>query len=127
MVAFSLVACARSIELGGVTLLRYGPMGGGPAALAEGTLRIRDGCVTLEDQRDNPQVVLWPAETTLGIVNGRLSVILGSTAAADSQAVRLGGGQYSDADHRQFVEGLVGPLGHCIAPHYWLATSLSLD
>jgi hypothetical protein len=126
-VALSVLACGGSVELGGVTLLRYGLLGGGPTALAAGTLRIRDGCVTLEDEQDNPQVVLWPAGTTLAMVNGRLSVVLGSVAAADSQAVRLGGGQYTDAEHRELVEGLVGPLGHCISPQYWLATTLSVE
>src|SRR5437867_4111608 len=67
-----LAGCGGTLTAGGVTILRYGPMTGSPAALASGTLRFLDGCTILENIDPNGaptgQVILWPPGTDVRLI-----------------------------------------------------------
>jgi hypothetical protein len=122
-----LAACGGSVTAGGVTILRYGPMSGSPAALTSGTLRFIDGCVTLENIDPNGapfgSVVLWPPGTDLRLIEGRTHVVVGGNAATDGDQVELGGGEYKD---QASVEHLVGDVGRCRSDLYWLASTMTV-
>lgn len=122
-----LAACGGPVTAGGVTILRYGPMTGSPAALATGTLRFLDGCAILENIDPNGAptgaVILWPPGTDLRLVDGRLHVVVDGVRATDGDEVQLGGGEYTDQD---WVEHLVGDVGSCRSDRYWLASTMTL-
>jgi hypothetical protein len=122
-----LAACGGSVTAGGVTILRYGPMTGSPAALASGTLRFLDGCAILENIDPNGApvgvVILWPPGTDLRVMDDKVHVVVGGVAATDGDEVQLGGGEYTD---QSWVEQLVGEVGNCRSDRYWLASTMSL-
>jgi len=122
-----LAGCGGTLTAGGVTILRYGPMTGSPAALASGTLRFLDGCTILENIDPNGaptgQVILWPPGTDIRLIDGRIHVVVGGTAATDGDQVQLGGGEYKDQD---WVQHLVGDVGKCRSDVYWLASTLTV-
>jgi hypothetical protein len=126
-VAVLLAGCGGHTSAGGVTILRYGPTNGSPAALATGTLRYLDGCVVLDtlDPNGAPhgQVILWPPTAGLQVVGGRVFVTDGGVMATDGDAIRLGGGEQTD---QAFVDGLVSGVGKCKSDVYWMASSLEL-
>ena len=122
-----LTGCGGPLTEGGVTILRYGPMDGGPTALAHGELAFRDGCVVLLETTQELMVerstILWPAGTDLRRVGSELFVVLGGVGATEGNKITLGGGEQVD---QAFVERLVGPVGACGAERYWMATSLEV-
>ena len=126
--AFLLAACGGTHTASGLTLLRYGPMTGTPAALANGTLRFLSGCTILENIDPNGapkgQVILWPPGTDIVVRDGLTHVAVGGTLATDGDEVQLGGGQYSD---QAWVEHMVGDVKACRSDRYWLASSMSVQ
>lgn len=125
VVAALVVGCGGPLAGGGVTILRYGPMNGGMAALADGTLRFIDGCAVVESVDPNGapdgRVVLWPAGTDLQSIDGRVHVVLNGVAAGDGDEVSLSGGEQTD---QAWVEELVGPVGGCRSDVYWMAWTM---
>ena len=119
--ALLMAACSGPLTVGGVSILRYGPQAGRPTALATGTLRIEEGCTTIDFGEPTPSMILWPPGTSLTIVEGRVHVVSDGVTAADGDPISLGGGQYDD---QAFVESLVGPVGPCRADLYWLGYDL---
>ena len=129
IVLATIVGCGGPVTADGITILRYGPQIGGPAALTSGTLRFISGCVILEniDANGAPtgQLVIWPPGTDLRVVDGQVFVAVGAVLATDGDEVRLGGGQYSD---QAWVEKLVdAPVGPCESNLYWLATGMTVE
>lgn len=122
--ALAVVGCAPGNDVaGGITMLRYGPMPGSPAAIATGTLRLRDGCIWLDDGEEPAAVVLWPWSAHFGAIEAPLRVVVGNVFAADGDTVQMAGGEY--LDQMDFVETLVGSVPEpCRVDRYWLASTL---
>jgi hypothetical protein len=124
VLATLLAGCGGSITTDGVTIYRYGPMTGSPAALTTGTLRFLDGCTIVENIVGGAPVgrlILWPPQTTFVHADGDLRLALGSHSAGDGDWVQLGGGEETD---QAWVEHLVGDVGRCKSDVYWLAGSM---
>jgi hypothetical protein len=100
---------------------RYGGQDAVPAALNEGSLVNRDGCLVLEG--DAMWVLLWPAE--YGVVrDGDQLMVLdgGRPLAMVGTHVVVSGGELSETSQAiQMVDTL--PPG-CQAPPYWQVTSI---
>ena len=125
LVVASILGCSgqgSSLTVAGVTMLRLGLATGGPTAIIQGALDIRDGCIWLREAPDTSVIVLWPSSATLDNAAGVLSVTLDGARFVDGDELTLGGGELKDLD---FVRSLVGAVPEaCVTARYWQATSL---
>ena len=116
-----LAGCSFGANVPGVAFPRYTDRDTVPAALNEGTLVNRGGCLVLEG--DANSVLLWPEQ--YGVVrDGELLAILdGSrTVATVGTHVVVSGGEFAETSEAlQLVDAL--PAG-CQVPPYWMVTSI---
>jgi hypothetical protein len=105
----------------GLAFPRYAVPDTIPAALNEGTLVNRGGCLVLEG--DATWVLLWPQQ--FGVVrNGdQLTIVDGARPVATvGTGVVVSGGEHAEtSEANQLVDAL--PAG-CQAPPYWQVTSI---
>ena len=115
----------ESMTLGGVTLVRHGPLAGGPTAALRGTLKFEVGCAWIVDSSPGGfrYVGLWPADTELRhTTGGRLSISSGGRQFIDGDQITVVGGESKDTDS---VREQVGELPTwCITDRYWLVTEI---
>ncbi len=119
-VALAITGCASS-DVPGINFPRYEPRPAVPAALNEGTLVEREGCLVLEGPTTS--VLLWPR--TYGVVrDGEQLVVVDGTravAAVGSPVVVAGGELTETADARSIVDTL--PTA-CHDSPYWQVTRI---
>ena len=107
----------------GVTILRHKPLEGSPAALFEGTVHFRDGCVWGDDSSGETQVIVWPPSARLEHRDGRLVLVLDDVMLEDGDRFSIGGGQ----EPADFIRELAGPIpDQCRADLYWLGSDINL-
>lgn len=76
-----------------VGIVTHRNLGGGPAAIVGGTLRIDAGCVVFESV-DGLAIPMWPPGTTAWEVDGVVVItdLAGAIAAREGQEAFFGGG-----------------------------------
>jgi hypothetical protein len=116
-------ACQQgsTMTLDGVTLLRYGSLGGGLASVRDGTLRFANGCVVLEESTDDRTLLLWPPDAVLDNSTGSLRVILRGTALGDGTVTSLAGGLVLQAEAQRMVGRTQSGCGTKL---YWYVTGV---
>lgn len=95
----------------------------GPAALLDGTLVERDGCLWIETRERQRFLALWPTGYRVAAGSGTVTVLRndGRPVAEVGRPITVGGGEY--APHQEaFVQGLIGrPIPDaCRGNKYWL-------
>jgi hypothetical protein len=114
-----LVACEPGnpqVE-GGVTLLRYGDIGSGPAQVMGGTVQISEGCIYLDTVAGDRWLLLWPPRTRLESVGDDMHIVLDTGSIGDGDGISLAGGETSRA------EAMAGPrVEECPTDRAWYVT-----
>lgn len=116
-----LVGCSFDANVPGLAFPRYTHRDTVPAALNEGTLVNRGGCLVLEG--DATWVLLWPEQYGAVRDGDLLAILDGSrTLAMVGTRVVVSGGELAETSEAiQLVDAL--PAG-CQVPPYWQVTSI---
>jgi hypothetical protein len=109
----------------GVFFPRYGSMGSTPAALTEGRLEVKDGCLWLVRTVGTKILPIWPGGYGVRGMVGTLEVTdsAGHVVATEGQSVRMGGGEYPVADARRLM-GREEPAA-CGGSGFWLVGAVT--
>jgi hypothetical protein len=124
--ALAVASCASPgpMALDGVTIMRHGYMGEGPAALLErATIVFRDGCVGTDVlPTGNFEPIIWPPGARLSHQGDDVVLVVDGLVIHHLDAANVGGGEYNDV---AFIERLSGAIPEaCRADRYWLATEV---
>lgn len=122
VVLFAIAGCAPPANVPGIAFPRYDLQSAVPAALDEGTLEERDGCLVLEGVVT--YVLLWPQPYGIARAEGGELVVLDgrrSLVTVGSHVTVSGGELTETAAARQFVDSLPP---ECQNPPYWQVTSI---
>jgi hypothetical protein len=114
-------ACSFDADVPGLAFPRYTVRDTVPAALNEGTLVNRGGCLVLEGE--GTWVLLWPEEDGVVREGGLLTILDGGRAVATVGAhVVVSRGELAEtSEASQQVDAL--PAG-CQVPPYWMVTGI---
>jgi hypothetical protein len=103
----------------GVTLLRYGDLGSGPAQVTVGTVQIADGCIYLDMAMGDRWLLLWPPRSHLEAGGDGVHIVLDARSIRDGDGVSLAGGETSRA------EAMAGTrVRACPTDRVWYVTGL---
>jgi hypothetical protein len=98
-----------------------------PTALLDATLHREGRCLVLSAGGET-MLALWFSKFAPIEVEGRIAITSDGRTPLVVEGVPArfgGGGGYRDAEHRDFVEQLVGPIPEdCVRPSYWLVADL---
>jgi hypothetical protein len=104
-----------------------GPTDAFPSALAQGTLRLENGCLFLKWPAGDEDLVFWPAWVELVGPPLTLADTQSGVRAEIGDDIVLGGGQFQLQATPAHVRGLLGgqlPPERCAREHYWLASGI---
>ena len=121
LAAFLLAACGSGNPqvVDGLTLLRYGDVGSGPAQVMAGAVRFTDGCIYLDTVVGDRWLLLWPPRSRLDAVRDELRVAIDDHSIGNGDVVSLAGGETVRA------EAMAGPrVKDCQADRTWYVTGV---
>jgi hypothetical protein len=103
------------------------PLGQGDAALLEGVARFADGCLWIETPAGERVLLLWPADTRLGLLNSQPAVfgpgdaLLYEVGDVADDVYEIGGSSTALDDARQ----LVGEIPEsCARDAFWVVSDV---
>lgn len=121
------LSCGQSADSGaaGIFFPRHSVSGPMPAALVEGHLEVRDGCVWIVDTQGTRLLAIWPSGWHVRAVDGRIQVVSadGRITISDGDRVKGGGGQTVTADNAHRFMGQTEPAA-CRTGAFWLVAQL---
>ena len=121
------LACGQSVDSGvtGVFFPRHSVRGPTPAALIEGRLDVKDGCLWIVDASGTRYLAIWPSGWRVTSVGGRIHVVNaeGRLIVADGDSVAGGGGETVTADNAHRLMGQTEPAA-CRTNSFWLVGQL---
>ena len=128
--ALMLSACRGLDDPGGrvgVFFPRYGSMGPTPAALFEGRLEVKDGCVWLINNSGTRILPIWPGGYGLRGTGDELRVTDagGRVVAATGQTLRVQGGEFPAAEARRLM-GREEPAA-CGGNGFWMVGPITVS
>jgi hypothetical protein len=117
----AVAGCAAPANVAGIAFPRLDAQTGVPAALEEGTLQERGGCLVLEGVAT--WVLLWPRDYGVTRDGDHLTILDGTRplVAVGSHVVVSGGELSETADALQLVDRIPGA---CQNAPYWQVTSI---
>jgi hypothetical protein len=100
------------------------PLGTGHLALLEGPVVFKAGCIWVQSDPGDDFLILWPSNTTLGMIN-KLPAVLGpdrELLAETGDVVRLGGNTVDN----ETAQELVGKMPKaCAGEAFWVVSTVN--